>query len=102
MVLDPLKQLEQDVENLTFHSEKEEQVEIVVSQIIDIGSGFSCDNAIVEDMDGRRWVIPESPSCDNGLISRWDLRSGMRLILTIRERFERETEEAIIVDTGPE
>jgi len=62
--------------------------EIEVAEVLTIGEyGFSPEVAIIKDTQDKIWAIPENSDPDTPhekqLISRWDIRPGMKLRLTV-------------------
>ena len=68
-------------------SEREDDIEI--AKVLAVGHyGLTPEVAIVRDTKGKVWAIPEdnnnSTPLEDRLVSRWDVRPGMKLRLKIK------------------
>ena len=72
-------------------AETEDVVEITVAEVLGIGHSMTCppEVAVVKDSEGRVWLVPETYGNDgdlDGLVSRHNIKPGMRLRLKIKSK----------------
>lgn len=69
---------------------------ITVAQVLFVGKHEFMESpfAVAKDTNGKVWVLPETHG-ENGLVSRWDLKPGVKL--TIRQRKLERIETAVFV-----
>lgn len=76
--------------------ESERTEDITVTEVLGIGHYVlnPPEVAVVKDTMGRIWLLPETHKRPNGLVSRWDVKPGMKLQLRLKEvaHITRETE----------
>lgn len=76
-------------------------INIEVAEVLGVSSGYSLGwpSAVVKDINGHIWEIPEDKNIDGlserRIISRYDIHPGMKLRLTILEE-EREIEQSVL------
>jgi len=68
---------------------KIEENDIEIAEVLAVGHyGLAPEVVIVRDTKGKVWAIPEdnnnSTPLENQLVSRWDVRPGMKLRLKIK------------------
>lgn len=94
-----LKGTKEDTKSATY--------EIEVAEVLAVGHhGLAPEIAIVKDTKGKIWAIPEDNNCDlsipleSRLVSRWDVRPGMKLQLVVTEKIIKEISNVLIINSS--
>jgi len=79
-----------------------EERHIEVAKVLAVGHySLASEVAIVRDTNGKVWAIPEdkdsNTSLEDQLVSRWDVRPGMKLRLKIETIIEKKIRGVLIV-----